>query len=104
MSKPNRKEIFARLRRLPVEFLVALINATSILVIVAAILALVAMVRVDNFAGKVITTMTEAVLLKIDLPSKDVLTNLGKLREEARTLGSTLRKIQMEKTQASNLR
>ncbi len=95
MSKPVQKEIFARLRRLPVEFLIALLNATSILVIVAAILALVAMVRVDNFAGKVVTTMTEAVLSKLDLPSKDVLANLGNLTEEARTLGSTLREIKM---------
>lgn len=95
MSKPDRNEVSARLRRLPVEFLLALINATSILVIVAAILALVAMVRVDNFAGRVVTTMTEAVLSKLDLPPKDVLTNLRNLTEEARTLGSTLREIKV---------
>ena len=97
MSKPDRNEVSARLRRLPVEFLLALINATSILVIVAAILALVAMVRVDNFAGRVVTTMTEAVLSKLDLPPKDVLTNLRNLTEEARTLGSTLREIKVER-------
>ncbi len=93
MSKPDRHEISARLRRLPVDFMLALINATSILVIVAAILALVAMVRIDNFVGRVVTTMTEAVLSKIDLPSKDVLANLRNLTEEVRTLGSTLREI-----------
>jgi hypothetical protein len=93
MSEADRNEISARLRRLPVEFLFALINATAILVIVAAILALVAMVRIDNFAGSVVTTVTEAVLSKIDLPSKDVLSNLRNLREEVRTLGNTLREI-----------
>src|SRR5258706_3497176 len=95
LSEPDRNEISARLRRLPIKFLLALINATAILVIVAAILALVAMVRIDNFAGRVVTTMTEAVLSKIDLPSKDVLANLRNLTEEVRTLGSTLREIKV---------
>ena len=95
MSKPHRNEISARLRRLPVDFLLALINATTLLVIVAAILALVVMVRIDNLAGRVVTTMTEAVLSKIDLPSKDVLANLRNLTEEVRTLGNTLRDIKV---------
>ena len=54
--------------------------------IVAAILALVAIVRIDNFAGNVVATMTEAALSKIDLPSKDVLANLRNLTEEVRAL------------------
>jgi hypothetical protein len=95
LSKPHRNEISARLRRLPVEFLLALTNATAILVIVAAILALVVMVRIDNLAGRVATTMTEAVLAKIDLPSKNVLENLRNLTEEVRTLGNTLRDIKV---------
>ena len=87
MSEPDRNEmISARLRRLPADFLLALINATAILVIVAAILALVTMVSIDKFAGRVVTTTTDAVLSKIDLPSKDVLANLRNLTEEARTL------------------
>ena len=95
MSKPHRNEISARLRRLPVDFLLALINATMLLVIVAAILALVVMVRIDNLAGRVVTTMTEAVLSKIDLPSKNVLANLRNLTEEVRTLGNTLKDIKV---------
>ena len=95
MSEADRNEISARLRRLPVEFLFALINATAILVIVAAILALVAMVRIDNLAGSVVTTMTEAVLSKVDLPSKTVLANLQDLTVEVRTLGNTLREIKV---------
>jgi len=65
------------------------------LVIVAAILALVAMVRIDNFAAGLVTTMTEAVLAKVDLPSRDVLANLRNLREDVRTLGSTLRETNL---------
>ena len=95
MSKSDRNEYSARLRRLPVDFLIALTNATAILVIVAAILALIVMVRIDNLAGRVVTTMTEAVLSKIDLPSKNVLTNLRNLTEEVRTLGNTLRDIKV---------
>jgi len=95
LPKPDRNEISARLRRLPIDFLLALINATMLLVIVAAILALVVMVRIDNFAGRMATTMTEAVLSKIDLPSKNVLANLRNLTEEVRTLGNTLRDIKV---------
>ena len=95
MSKPDRNEISARLRRLPADFLLALTNATAILVIVAAILALIVMVRIDNLAGRVVTTMTEAVLSKIDLPSKNVLTNLQNLTAEVRTFGNTLRDIKV---------
>jgi hypothetical protein len=93
LSEPVRKELSATFWKLPGEFLVALINATSILVIVAATLAIVAIVRIDNFAGNVVATMTEAVLSKVDLPSKDVLANLRELREEVRTLGNSLREI-----------
>ncbi|HEV8466476.1 MAG TPA: hypothetical protein VGQ63_15930, partial [Pseudolabrys sp.] len=84
---PIRSEIAARLRSLPVEFLLALINATAVLAIVAAILVLIAMTRIDNFAASVVTTMTEAALSKLDLPPKDALANLRSLTEEVRTLG-----------------
>jgi hypothetical protein len=86
-----------------VDFLLALINATAILVIVAAILVLAAMVRVDNFAGRTVSTMTTAVLSKIDLPSKDVLGNLRDLTEEVRTLGNTLREIKVGENPAVQL-
>ena len=39
--------------------------------------------------------MTEAVLSKIDLPSKNVLANLQNLTAEVRTLGNTLREIKV---------
>ena len=103
MSETDRNTISERLRRLPVELLRSLINATAILVIVAAILVLLAMVRIDSFAGSVVTTMTEAVLSKIDLPSKEVLANLRNLTGEVRTLGSTLREIKVGESSAVQL-
>jgi hypothetical protein len=93
LSTPDQNEAFARLARLPKDFLLALINATAILTIIAALLALVAVERVHNFAGQLASTMTEAVLSKIDLPSKDVLANLAGLREEVRSLGDAMREV-----------
>jgi hypothetical protein len=93
MVEPDRNGISARLWRLPGQLLLTLINATALMVIVAALLTLVAIARIDHFAENVVATMTEAVLSKVDLPSKDVLANLRNLREEVRTLGNSLREI-----------
>jgi hypothetical protein len=93
MAEPDGNKISARLWRLPGQLLRALINATAILVIVAAILALVAISRINHFAENVAATMTEAVLSKVDLPARDVLANIRNLTAEVRTLGNTLREI-----------
>ena len=79
MAEPDGSGISARLWRLPGQLLLALINATAILVIVAAIVALVAIARINRFAENVVATMTDAVLSKVDLPKKDVLANIGNL-------------------------
>jgi hypothetical protein len=50
----------------------AVAGTTALLVIVAAILALVAIARIDHFVENVVATTTEAVLSKVDLPPKDV--------------------------------
>jgi hypothetical protein len=93
MAEPDCNGISARLWKLPGQLLLSLINATAILVIVAAILALVAIARINHFAENVVATMTEAVLSKVDLPPKNVLANLRNLTAEVRTLGNTLREI-----------
>jgi len=93
MPAPDRDGISARLWRLPGQFLVALVNATAILAIAAAILVLVAAARVEQFAGNVAGTMTEAVLSKVDLPSRDVLANLQKLTAEVHALRGTLGEV-----------
>ena len=96
MSERDRNAISARLWLLPRQLLLALINATAILVIAAAILVLVVMARIDHFAGRVVGTMSEAVLAKVDLPPKEVLANLRNLTEEMRTLNNALREIRTE--------
>jgi septal ring factor EnvC (AmiA/AmiB activator) len=93
MAEVHRNELSRRLWRLPRQLLLALVNATAILVIVAAVLALVAMSRIDNFAHDVAATTTEAVLSRIDLPAKDVLANLRTLTAEVHNLGNTLREF-----------
>ena len=93
MAEPDRTEISKGLRSLPRQLLFALINATMILVILAAVLALVAMSRIDHFAQNVAATMTEAVLSKVGLPAKDVLADLRNLTAEVRALGNSLREI-----------
>jgi hypothetical protein len=93
MAEADHDGISARLWRLPGQLFLALINATAILVIVAAILALVAIARIEHFAGNVAATMTDAVLSKVDLPSRHVLANIGELTGEVRALGNTLREL-----------
>ena len=63
-SRAQSEAIFAKLRRLPMQVLLALINATAVLLIIAAILALVVMNRVNDFGENLAETMTEAVLSK----------------------------------------
>ena len=53
MAEPDGNGISARLWRLPGQLLLALINATAILVIVAAIVTLVAIARINHFAENV---------------------------------------------------
>ncbi|MGY3558691.1 hypothetical protein ACVWXP_001960 [Bradyrhizobium sp. USDA 4463] len=96
MAESEGMGISERLWRLPAQFLLAMINATAILVIVAAIVAVVAIVRINHFAANVVATMTEAALSKVDLPPRDTLTNLRNLTVEVRTLGNTLREIKEE--------
>jgi hypothetical protein len=93
-----RSGISARLWRLPRDLLLALINATAILVIVAAILVLLATARIDHFAGNVAAATTDAVLSRINLPSRGVLADLRNLRDEVRTLGNNLRETKAEGT------
>jgi hypothetical protein len=104
VTEPDRNEIASRLGRLPGQLLLALINATAILVILAAILALVALARIDHFAHNVAAGMTGAVLSKVDLPSKDVLANLRNLTAEVRALRNTIEEFKAGESLAFNSR
>jgi len=96
MAEADHHGISARLWRLPGQLLLALINATAILVIVAAILVLVAISRIEHFGANIVTTMTEAVLSKLDLPPREVLANIRELTGQVRALGDALRERKEE--------
>jgi hypothetical protein len=98
MAGPDRNELVGRLRRLPGQFLLALVNATAILAIIAAILVLVAIGRINHFAGNLAATTTEAVLSKVNLPPREALANLRNLTEEIRALREALAEIRATET------
>ena len=100
MAELDGNGISARLWKLPRQLLLSLINATAILVIVAAIVTVVAIARINHFAEDVVATMTEAVLSKVDLPSKDVLANLRSLTAEVRGLRDSLGELKAAKQPA----
>jgi hypothetical protein len=93
MAVPDGSGISARLWRLPGQLLLALINATAMLIIVAAIVVLVAIARINRFAANFVATATEAVLSTVDLPQKEVLANIRSLTVEVSTLANTLGEI-----------
>jgi hypothetical protein len=102
MAEPDGNGISARLWRLPGQLLLALINATAILVIVAAIVALVAIAHINHFAENVVATMTEAVLSKVDLPERDVLANIRNRRRKFAPLATRFGRSRMENARPFN--
>jgi hypothetical protein len=93
---PDSDELLLRLRRLPHQLVVALINGTAMLVIVAAILALVATSRVTHLAENVASTMTDAVLSRIDVEPRQVLARIHSVGEDVHALKETLKQTKAE--------
>lgn len=56
-----------RLKRLPGQLLLAVINATALLVIVACVLVIVVLNRVDQASERIAGTVTEAALSKLEM-------------------------------------
>ena len=98
MPEPDsyKKEVRARLRRLPLHLLLALINGTAILVIVAAILGLVALSRVNHLADNVASTMTDAVLSRINLEPQQVLATFKDVAADVDRLVGLLKQARSE--------
>ncbi|MEL7524993.1 MAG: hypothetical protein AAFN16_04430, partial [Pseudomonadota bacterium] len=59
--------IATRLKRLPGQLLLALVNASALLVIVACVLVIVVLNRVDQAGARIAGTVTEAALAKLDM-------------------------------------
>ena len=98
MPEPDsyKKEVRARLRRLPLHLLLALINGTAILVIVAAILGLLALSRVNHLADNVASTMTDAVLSRINLEPQQVLATFKDVAADVDRLVGLLKQARSE--------
>ncbi|MEM8702525.1 MAG: hypothetical protein AAGF82_11920 [Pseudomonadota bacterium] len=56
-----------RLKRLPGQLLLALVNAAALLVIVACVLVIVVLNRVDQASERIAGTVTEAALSKLEM-------------------------------------
>jgi Sec-independent protein translocase protein TatA len=93
LSEADQKPIVARLKRLPIQLLMALINATAILVIVAALLVVFATMRLQNVAGDVAAVMTKAVLAEVTMRPDGTLANLEKTLANLEHMTTELRAL-----------
>ena len=83
--------ISAKLRRLPGQVLLALLNGTAVLVIVASILALVASAKVNHLAHNVATTMTDALLSRVAVKPAEFRKTLEGVSAEIQALTAALK-------------
>jgi hypothetical protein len=96
MSEPSESELFMRLRRLPGQLLLSLVNGTAILVIAAAILAIVAYSKVTHLAQNVASTMTDAVLSRVDGDPLQAVRNIQRLSDDVHKLVITLKQAKVD--------
>ncbi|MGA8156579.1 MAG: hypothetical protein WB822_10300 [Rhodoplanes sp.] len=90
MSESLKREFSARLRRLPSQLLLALVNGTAVLVIAAAILAIIASSKITHLAQNVASTMTDAVLSRVDGDPRRVVQKIQKVSDDVHTLVTAL--------------
>jgi len=88
--------VSARLRKLPGQLLLALVNGTAILVIAASLLALVATAKITHLAETVAATMTDAVLSRVDVKPALVLAKLESVSAEVQALRTALEEKKAE--------
>jgi hypothetical protein len=85
------------LPRLAGQLLLALINGTSILVIVAAILVIVASQKVTHLAHDVATTMTNAALARVGGTIPGIAKDLESASENVRALADVLKQLRQDR-------
>ena len=90
MTDADRNGLGVRLRRLPGQLLLALVNATALLVILAAVLILVAYARIDTITGHLATTVTDAVMAQAGVDPRAAMADLEGLRSDVRALTEAL--------------
>jgi len=96
MSDPANDDLSARLRKLPGQLLLALVNGTAVLVILAAILAIVATSKVTHLAHNVASTMTDAVLARVGEDPRHVVQNIQRVADDVHALTVALKQAKSE--------
>jgi len=96
MSDPANDDLSARLRKLPGQLLLALVNGTAVLVILAAILAIIATSKVTHLAHDVASTMTDAVLSRVGEDPRHVVQNIQRVADDVHTLTVALETAKTE--------
>jgi hypothetical protein len=98
LPEPNsdKDELRERLWKLPSQLLLAVINGTAVLVIVACILALVTLLKLTHIANDITSTMTDAVLSRIDVKPQQVRANLQSVTADVHELLKALKQARVE--------
>lgn len=79
MSHSDRPGLGARLLRLPGQLLLALVNATALLVIVACVLVILVLNRVDTAGERIAGNVTDAALARLEVSPAEFKTRLETL-------------------------
>jgi len=96
MSDPANSDLSKRLRRLPRQLLLALVNGAAILVILAAIFAVIATSKVTHLAENVAGTMTDAVLSRVDENPRQLIQKIGGVSDDVHALTIALKQVKSE--------
>ena len=91
MTTEVNRGLAARLRRLPGQLLLALVNGTVVLVIAACVLVLIAAAKLEGLASNVAVTMTDAILARIDVDPRNALAELQHLAADIRGAAAALK-------------
>jgi len=89
----ERSELARRLRRLPGQLALALVNATAVLVIAAAIMVIVALNRVEHAAGRISTAVTDAVFARVEVEPTRLAGRLQATAREVRAIRTGIKDI-----------
>lgn len=90
MSYHDDPGLGGRLLRLPGQLLLALVNATALLVIAACVLALIVLGRVETAGDRIAGTVTDAALARLDVSPAEFRTRLEALDGRLESLSAQL--------------
>jgi hypothetical protein len=90
----ERSELEKRLRRLPGQLALALVNATAVLVIAAAILVIVAFNRIEHAAARISTAVTDAVFARVEVEPTRLVGRLQATATGIRDIRTGIRNIE----------